>query len=209
TLLIDNSGSMRGEKITSLARSALFLVQLLDELGIRTEVLGYTTRSWKGGKAKELWLSDGKPAAPGRLNDLRHLIYKTFDEAASMASQRLGAMLHESLLKEDIDGEALLWAYERLVLERSTTKILFMFSDGMPVDESTSSLHDKGFLEDHFISVVKQIVAAKAVSLKLLGIDYDFSRVLADAVAIKGNVTPAYAALTAIRGAIDQMVINS
>jgi hypothetical protein len=181
TLLLDNSGSMRNKSIIALAGTTLLLIDVLERLKIRTEVLGFTTRNWKGGQARELWLNDGKPPAPGRLNDLRHIIYKTFDEPISASSPGLGLMMREGLLKENIDGEALLWAYSRLVQERSRKKILFMFTDGAPKDDSTDSVQRDGFLRDDLVAVVEKIVAEKKVMLKLIGIKHDLSDVLFDA----------------------------
>lgn len=184
TLLLDNSGSMRGEKIIALASSALLLIGWLEKWQIRTEVLGFTTRTWKGGQSRELWLSDGKPALPGRLNDLRHIIYKDFDEPAQSAAPSVGIMAREGLLKENIDGEALLWAYSRLIKQKSAKKILIVITDGAPVDDSTISVQSKHFLLDHFRSVVKTINDEKKVTLKLVGIDYDMSAYTSDAIEV-------------------------
>jgi cobaltochelatase CobT len=175
---------MRGEKIVALATSALLLLELLEKWHIRAEVLGFTTRAWKGGQTRELWLSDGKPVSPGRLNDLRHIIYKTFGQTASESSRSLGLMLREGLLKENIDGEALLWAYSRLTQEQSKTKILFMFSDGPPVDDSTISVQGKEFLNYHLNSVVHQIMAEKQILLQIIGIDHSLPNLFANTITV-------------------------
>ena len=185
TLLLDNSGSMRGQKALALSGAALQLMELLDEWKIRTEVLGFTTRAWHGGQARALWLKDGRPSAPGRLSDLRHIVYKAFEEPALASLPGLGILAREDLLKEDFHGEALLWAYARLTQEREKTKILFMFTDGPPADTSTLSAQRKDFLDDHFKSVVEQIIAEEKILLQLIGINYDLSNVMADAI----NVT--------------------
>jgi len=185
-LLLDNSGSMQ-DKILALARTALLLVEVLETWQIRTEVLGFTTRSFGGGQSGELWREDGKPISPGRLNDLRHVVYKTFDETASVSSRRLGVMLQDDLLKEGIHGEALLWAYSRLIQEVSKTRLLFMFTDSFPNDQSTARVQGDDFLKDHFKSVVQQIMSERRVLLKLVGVDCDLSDVLADAITAKAS----------------------
>ena len=175
TILIDLSGSMRGRPIASAATAALHLMRWLDRWGIRTEVLGYTTRAWKGGQSRETWLVDGKPANPGRLNDLRHIVFKSFDESSASAQPNLGLMMREGLLKENIDGEALLWAYARLNAEKTDRKHLFVLSDGAPVDDSTLSVNPGSFLEKHLYSVVGWL-AQQPLALTAVGIGHDISR---------------------------------
>jgi cobaltochelatase CobT len=184
SLLLDNSGSMRGTKIVALARSILFLTGWLERWQIRSEVLGFTTRAWKGGQSRELWLADGKPSRPGRLNDLRHIIYKSFDDPLTSASPGFGIMVREGLLKENIDGEALLWAYSRLVQENSKTKVLCMFTDGASVDDSTLGVNPGDFLINHFETVVRNIEDNDRVSLSLIGINKDVSSISSNAVLV-------------------------
>src|SRR5690606_31499712 len=149
TLLLDNSGSMRGRPITVAATCADILARTLERVGVSVEILGFTTRAWKGGQSRELWLKNGKPAAPGRLNDLRHIIYKSADMPWRRARRNLGLMMREGLLKENIDGEALLWAHRRLIARPEQRKILMMISDGAPVDDSTLSVNPGNYLERH------------------------------------------------------------
>lgn len=184
SLLLDNSGSMRGGKMARLAGSALYLTEWLERWQIRTEVLGFTTRAWKGGQSRELWLADGKPESPGRLNDLRHVIYKSFDKSMQLASPGFEIMAREGLLKENIDGEALLWAHGRLSHEKSHTKVICMFTDGPAKDDSTLSVNHENFLIDHFKDVVQQIADEDKVLLRLIGIDCDLSTLSADAVTV-------------------------
>lgn len=187
TLLLDNSGSMRGAKILNLATSMLLATEWLERWRIRTEVLGFTTRAWKGGQSRDLWLSDGKRESPGRLNDLRHVVYKSFDESTISAAPGFGIMVREGLLKENVDGEALLWAYARLLREQASIKLLFMFSDGAPVDDATLSVQDGNFLQDHFISVLKMVEDEGKVQFKLIGIDRSVSEFGADAIEVKNG----------------------
>ncbi len=147
TLLIDNSGSMRGRPISIAAISADILARTLERCGVKTEILGFTTRAWKGGQSREEWLADGKPGHPGRLNDLRHIIYKQADEPWRRARRNLGLMMREGLLKENIDGEALIWAHSRLLSRPEERRILMVISDGAPVDNSTLSVNNAGYLE--------------------------------------------------------------
>jgi len=149
TILIDNSGSMRGKKILDVATWIYIASSILSSADISYEILGFTTKAWKGGQSRELWLSDGKPALPGRLNDLRHIVYKRFDETFQEANIKISAMTREGLLKENIDGEALLWAYTRLQRRHAERKILVVLSDGAPVDDSTLSVSNPGFLSRH------------------------------------------------------------
>src|SRR3546814_851734 len=147
TLLIDNSGSMRGRPISIAAISADILARTLERCGVKVEILGFTTRAWKGGQARERWLSEGRPPHPGRLNDLRHIIYKKADEPWRRARKNLGLMMREGLLKENIDGEALLWAHNRLIARVEERRILMVISDGAPVDDSTLSVNSGTYLE--------------------------------------------------------------
>lgn len=146
TLLIDNSGSMRGRPITVAASCADILARTLERCGVKVEILGFTTKAWKGGQAREKWLASGKPQTPGRLNDLRHIIYKSADEPYRRARSNLGLMMREGLLKENIDGEALIWAHNRLLGRREQRRILMMISDGAPVDDSTLSVNPGNYL---------------------------------------------------------------
>jgi cobaltochelatase CobT len=180
TCLLDNSGSMRGRKIIDLAGAMTILIDWLERWQIRSEILGFTTRAWKGGQAREMWLSDRKPARPGRLNHLRHIIYKSFGAPSHTSAPSLGVMAREGLLKENIDGEALLWAYGRLVRETSAQKLLVIFTDGSPVDDSTLSVNNKTFLESHLSSVIHHILTEKLVSLRAVGIECDVSKYFAE-----------------------------
>jgi cobaltochelatase CobT len=175
TIVLDLSGSMRGAPIVGAATAALHLTRWLDRWGIRTEVLGYTTRAWKGGQSREAWLAEGKVANPGRLSDLRHIVFKSFDESAASALPNLGLTMREGLLKENIDGESLLWAYARLNAEKTDRKHLFVLSDGSPVDDSTLSVNPRSFLEKHLSSVVGWL-AQQPVTLTAVGIGHDVSR---------------------------------
>ena len=175
TILLDLSGSTRGAPIAGAAIAAQHLTRWLDRSGIRTQVLGYTTRAWKGGQSREAWLADGKPANPGRLNDLRHIVFKSFDDSAASALPNLGLTMREGLLKENIDGEALLWAHARLNAERTDRRHLFVLSDGAPVDDSTLGVNPGDFLEKHLISVVGWL-AQQPVTLTAVGIGHDVSR---------------------------------
>ena len=165
TLLIDNSGSMRGRPITVAAMSADILVRTLERCGVKVEILGFTTRAWKGGQSREKWVQEGKPRNPGRLNDLRHIIYKAADSPWRRARKNLGLMLREGLLKENIDGEALLWAYRRLLTRPEHRRILMVISDGAPVDDSTLSVNPGNYLEKHLREVIRDIEARDVVEL--------------------------------------------
>ncbi len=183
TVLLDNSGSMRGGKILSTAAWSLLIGEWMDRLGIPTEFLGFTTRAWKGGQSRELWLADGKTARPGRLNDLRHVIYKRFSADITASAPSFGVMAREGLLKENIDGEALLWAASRLLLQPASNRILFVFSDGAPVDDSTLSVNAGNFLEKHLLSVIPQV--SRDITLYGVGIGYDLGRYYPNAIRAK------------------------
>lgn len=176
TLLIDNSGSMRGRPISIAAISADILARTLERCGVKTEILGFTTRAWKGGQSREVWLADGRPANPGRLNDLRHIVYKQADEPWRRARRNLGLMMREGLLKENIDGEALLWAHDRLLRRPEDRRILMVISDGAPVDDSTLSVNHAGYLESHLRKVIDWIEKQSPVQLSAIGIGHDVTR---------------------------------
>ncbi len=176
TLLIDNSGSMRGRPISIAAISADILARTLERCGVKTEILGFTTRAWKGGQSREAWLADGKPPHPGRLNDLRHIVYKKADEPWRRARRNLGLMMREGLLKENIDGEALLWAHQRLLARPEDRRILMVISDGAPVDDSTLSVNNAGYLEQHLRRVIEWIERSSPVQLAAIGIGHDVTR---------------------------------
>ncbi len=184
TLLIDNSGSMRGRPISIAAISADVLARTLERCGVKTEVLGFTTRAWKGGQSREAWLAGGKPAQPGRLNDLRHIVYKRADEPYRHARKNLGLMMREGLLKENIDGEALLWAHSRLLARQEDRRILMVISDGAPVDDSTLSVNNAGYLELHLRKVIDWIEKLSPVQLVAIGIGHDVTRYYRRAVTI-------------------------
>ncbi|GGE19011.1 cobaltochelatase subunit CobT [Polymorphobacter glacialis] len=184
TLLIDNSGSMRGRPISIAAICADILARTLERCAVKTEILGFTTRAWKGGQAREKWLADGRPAKPGRLNDLRHIIYKQADAPWRRARKNLGLMMREGLLKENIDGEALLWAHDRLLARREDRRILMVISDGAPVDDSTLSVNTGNYLERHLRQVIKHIETRSPVELIAIGIGHDVTRYYAKAVTI-------------------------
>jgi cobaltochelatase CobT len=184
TLLIDNSGSMRGRPISIAAISADILARTLERCGVKTEILGFTTRAWKGGQAREDWLAAGRPAMPGRLNDLRHIVYKKADEPWRHAKRNLGLMMREGLLKENIDGEALLWAHNRLISRAEDRRILMVISDGAPVDDSTLSVNHGGYLEQHLRKVIEMIETRSPVQLVAIGIGHDVTRYYKRAVTI-------------------------
>ncbi len=184
TLLIDNSGSMRGRPISIAAISADIMARTLERCGVKTEILGFTTRAWKGGQAREDWLAAGRPALPGRLNDLRHIIYKKADEPWRHARRNLGLMMREGLLKENIDGEALLWAHNRLIGRHEDRRILMVISDGAPVDDSTLSVNHGGYLEQHLRRVIEMIETRSPVQLVAIGIGHDVTRYYKRAVTI-------------------------
>ncbi|MDB2324195.1 cobaltochelatase subunit CobT [Alphaproteobacteria bacterium] len=184
TLLLDNSGSMRGRPITIAAVTADILARTLERCGVKVEILGFTTRAWKGGQSRELWQQAGKPAAPGRLNDLRHIIYKSADAPWRRARKSLGLMLREGILKENIDGEALLWAHERLLARPEDRRIMMVISDGAPVDDSTLSVNSGSYLEKHLREVIGYIEARSPVELLAIGIGHDVTRYYRRAVTI-------------------------
>ncbi len=184
TLLIDNSGSMRGRPISIAAISADIMARTLERCGVKVEILGFTTRAWKGGQSREKWLGTGKPAQPGRLNDLRHIIYKKADEPMRRARKNLGLMMREGLLKENIDGEALLWAHSRLLARPEDRRILMVISDGAPVDDSTLSVNSAGYLEQHLRKVIDWIEKQSPVQLVAIGIGHDVTRYYKKAVTI-------------------------
>ena len=184
TLLIDNSGSMRGRPITIAALSADILSRTLERCAVKVEVLGFTTKAWKGGRSREKWLDDGKLPAPGRLNDLRHIIYKTADEPWRRSKRNLGLMLREGLLKENIDGEALDWAYKRLQMRSEQRKILMVISDGAPVDDSTLSVNAGNYLERHLKYMISTIEKDETIELVAIGIGHDVNRYYKRAVTI-------------------------
>jgi len=184
TLLIDNSGSMRGRPITVAATCADILARTLERCGVKVEILGFTTRAWKGGQAREAWLQAGRPANPGRLNDLRHLVYKAADAPWRRARKNLGLMMREGLLKENIDGEALDWAHQRLLGRPEQRKILMMISDGAPVDDSTLSVNSGTYLERHLREVIEDIETRSPVELIAIGIGHDVTRYYRRAVTI-------------------------
>ncbi|MCD2175665.1 cobaltochelatase subunit CobT [Rhizobium sp. C4] len=203
TLLIDNSGSMRGRPITVAATCADILARTLERCGVKVEILGFTTKAWKGGLSREKWLADGKPATPGRLNDLRHIIYKSAATPWRRARANLGLMMREGLLKENIDGEALIWAHNRLLARPEQRRILMMISDGAPVDDSTLSVNPGNYLERHLRAVIEQIETKSPVELLAIGIGHDVTRyyrkavTIVDADELAGAMTEQLAALFA------------
>ena len=184
TLLIDNSGSMRGRPISIAAISADILARTLERCGVKTEILGFTTRAWKGGQSRETWLAAGRPPQPGRLNDVRHIVYKKADEPWRRAKSSLGLMMREGLLKENIDGEALLWAHSRLIARPEERKIMMVISDGAPVDDSTLSVNSGSYLERHLRQVIGWIEGRSPVELVAIGIGHDVTRYYQRAVTI-------------------------
>jgi cobaltochelatase CobT len=184
SLLIDNSGSMRGRPIAIAAICGDILARTLERCGVATEILGFTTRGWKGGQSRESWLSAGRPANPGRLNDLRHIVYKRADEAYRHSRRNLGLMMREGLLKENIDGEALLWAHNRLIARPEERRILMVISDGAPVDDSTASANGGTYLERHLRQVIEWIEKRSTVELIAIGIGHDVTRYYERAVTI-------------------------
>lgn len=201
SLLIDNSGSMRGRPITVAAMTGDILARTLERCGVKVEILGFTTRMWKGGQSRESWIAAGKPSNPGRLNDLRHIVYKSADAPWRRARKNLGLMLREGILKENIDGEALLWAHNRLVVRPEQRKILMVISDGAPVDDSTLSVNPGNYLEHHLRDVIDWIETRSNVELVAIGIGHDVTRyyrravTLVDAEQLGGTVLEQLAAL--------------
>ncbi len=184
TLLIDNSGSMRGRPITVAAMCSDILARTLERCAVKTEILGFTTRAWKGGQSREKWVQDGKPRNPGRLNDLRHVVYKAADAPWRRSRKNLGLMLREGLLKENIDGEALEWAYRRMRQRTEHRRILMVISDGAPVDDSTLSVNPGNYLERHLRRVIHEIENRGDVELVAIGIGHDVTRYYRRAVTI-------------------------
>ena len=184
TLLIDNSGSMRGRPITIAAISTDVLAKTLERCGVKVEVLGFTTKTWKGGRARDLWIKNNKPAKPGRLNELLHIIYKNADQPIRRSKQNFGIMLKEGLLKENIDGEALEWSFKRILSRPEKRKILMVISDGAPVDDSTLSSNDGNLLDRHLKETIKLIEKRSNVELVAIGIGHDVSRYYSKAVTI-------------------------
>ncbi len=201
TLLLDNSGSMRGRPISIAAICADVLSKTLERCQVKVEVLGFTTRAWKGGQSRETWLNDGRPQLPGRLNDLRHIIYKSADAPMRRTRNNLGLMMKEGLLKENIDGEALEWAHRRIVARREARKILMVISDGAPVDDSTLSVNPANYLEKHLRDVIAMVEKRKQVELLAIGIGHDVTRyyqravTITDADQLAGAMTEQLAAL--------------
>jgi cobaltochelatase CobT len=184
TLLLDNSGSMRGRPISIAAISADVLARTLERCQVKVEILGFTTRAWKGGQSREGWLAAGRPALPGRLNDLRHIIYKPADAPWRRARTNLGLMMKEGLLKENIDGEALEWAHRRMLGRHEARKVLMVISDGAPVDDSTLSVNPPNYLEKHLRDVIEMVERRRAVELVAIGIGHDVTRYYQRAVTI-------------------------
>ncbi len=184
SLLLDNSGSMRGRPITVAAVCADILARTLERCGVKVEILGFTTRAWKGGQAREAWLQAKKPPNPGRINDLRHIIYKSADSPWRAARRNLGLMMREGLLKENIDGEALAWAHSRLLARPEQRRILMMISDGAPVDDSTLSVNPGNYLEQHLRKIIEAIETRSPVELLAIGIGHDVTRYYTRAVTI-------------------------
>ena len=184
TLLLDNSGSMRGRPISIAAICADVLARTLERCNVKVEILGFTTRAWKGGQAREQWLSDGRPQQPGRLNDLRHIVYKSADAPWRRTRDNLGLMMKEGLLKENIDGEALEWAHRRMLLRPEARRILMVISDGAPVDDSTLSVNPANYLEKHLRDVIAMVEKRKIVELLAIGIGHDVTRYYDRAVTI-------------------------
>jgi len=184
TLLLDNSGSMRGRPISIAAICADVLARTLERCNVKVEILGFTTRAWKGGQSRESWLNDGRPQQPGRLNDLRHIIYKSADAPWRRVRPNLGLMMKEGLLKENIDGEALEWAHRRMLARPEQRKILMVISDGAPVDDSTLSVNPANYLEKHLRDVIEMVEKRKLVELLAIGIGHDVTRYYERAVTI-------------------------
>ncbi len=184
TMLIDSSGSMRGRSITIAAMCADILGRTLERCSVRVEVLGFTTRAWRGGQSRERWIASGKPSNPGRLNDLRHIIYKAADDPWQRTRRNLGLMMREELLKENIDGEALIWAHNRLVVRHEERKVLMVISDGLPVDNSTLLVNPSNYLEQHLKYAIDQIENYSAVELIAIGIGHDVTHHYKRAVTI-------------------------
>jgi cobaltochelatase CobT len=184
TLLLDNSGSMRGRPIMVAAMCADILARTLERCNVKVEILGFTTKAWKGGQSRDKWLQENKPPAPGRLNDLRHIIYKSADAPWRRARRNLGLMMREGLLKENIDGEALMWAHNRLIARPEQRRILMVISDGAPVDDSTLSVNSGNYLEKHLREVIETIETRSPIEVIAIGIGHDVTRYYKRAVTI-------------------------
>ena len=204
TLLLDNSGSMRGRPITLAAMSADILVRTLERCGVKAEILGFTTRTWKGGQSRDAWVKAGKPPLPGRLNDIRHIVYKAADEPWRHARRNLGLMLREGLLKENIDGEALLWAHTRLLARTEQRRILMVISDGAPVDDSTLSVNPGNYLEQHLRAAIDWIENWSSVELTAIGIGHDVTRYYRRAVTITDSEQLGSVMMQQLAGLFDQ-----
>jgi cobaltochelatase CobT len=205
TMLIDSSGSMRGRSITIAAMCADILGRTLERCSVRVEILGFTTRAWRGGQSREQWIADGKPANPGRLNDLRHIVYKAADDPWQRSKRNLGLMMREELLKENIDGEALIWAHNRLVVRHEQRKVLMVISDGLPVDNSTLLVNPSNYLEQHLKYAIDMIESHSPVELIAIGIGHDVTHhyrravTITDAEQLGGAMTDQLAELFEIR----------
>jgi len=201
TMLIDSSGSMRGRSITIAAMCADILGRTLERCSVGVEILGFTTRAWRGGQSREEWINAGKPSNPGRLNDLRHIIYKGADDSWRRSRRNLGLMMREELLKENIDGEALIWAHNRLVTRTEERKVLMVISDGLPVDNSTLLVNPSSYLEQHLKYAIDVIESQSEVELIAIGIGHDVTHhyrravTVTDAEQLGGAITEQLAAL--------------
>jgi cobaltochelatase CobT len=201
TILIDSSGSMRGRSITIAAMCADILGRTLERCAVKVEILGFTTRAWRGGQSRERWIQAGKPPHPGRLNDVRHIIYKAADEPWRRARRNLGLMMREELLKENIDGEALIWAHNRLVVRPEQRRVLMVISDGLPVDNSTLLVNSSNYLEQHLKYAIDMIENRSPVELIAIGIGHDVTHhygravTILDAEQLGGAMTEQLAAL--------------
>ena len=184
TLLIDNSGSMRGRPITVAAMCGDILARTLERCGVNVEILGFTTVAWKGGKTREKWLTNNKPSNPGRLNDIRHIVYKSAEQPWRRSRKNLGLMLKEGILKENIDGEALIWSYNRLIKRHEQRKVLMVISDGAPVDDSTLSVNYGDYLDKHLHEVIYKIENFSPIQLIAIGIGHDVTRYYSKALTI-------------------------
>ena len=184
TLLIDNSGSMRGRSISLAAICADLIGSTLERCQVKTEILGFTTKHWKGGDSKKLWIINGNRSNPGRLNDIRHIVYKSADNSWRRSRKYFGAMLREGLLKENVDGEALSWSHERLLKRSEERKILIVISDGAPVDDSTLSANREDFLDNHLRNIIASIENDSPVELQAIGIGHDVTKYYKNALTI-------------------------
>jgi cobaltochelatase CobT len=187
SILVDNSGSMRGAPIATAAVCADVLGSVLDRCGVKCEILGFTTRAWRGGRARERWSASGRAEKPGRLTELRHIVYKDMDAPWRRARRSLGAMLHPDLLKENVDGEALLWAHERLIRRPEQRRILIVISDGAPLDDATLATNDAEYLERHLGQVIAWLGRSSAVELHAIGIAHDVTAYYPRAVTISDS----------------------